>query len=236
MVLLVLAGLAVAADVGARAYAQSRVAAELRTELDLPTEPAVRVGGVPFLTQALAGRYTEIEVQADAVPVPGFGEVAVRATLRGLGLPPSALTARTLPPVRAERVDAEVRVGAGALGGFLGVPDLQISAPAEAPGTGVQLTGTLELGPVSAELTVQADVELVDGSVVITARNISAGGPGPDSGSLGEQLLQGALRQLSATIDPAQLPFGLSATGVEVRAGELVLTGTGTDVLVVSGS
>lgn len=239
--LAVLVVLAMGADYGSAAYAEYRVSRELRAELELGSDPEVLVNGFPFLTQAASGRYASVDVRAAGVPVTGFGNVTVEATLRGVDVPTSEILAGSTPRVVADSVDARVRIGATDLGRYLDVPDLQVSVPpradepaAGAPQTGIELTGTIGVGAAEQVITVQADLSLQDGLVVITATNLVVGEPGAPT-SAADTLLQRMLNQLSARIDPAELPFALVPTDVRAEGSDIVVEGRGTDVVVVAG-
>src|SRR5258706_2190528 len=89
--LLVLVGLLVAADFGAAALAESAVSREMRQEIGLTDDPSVRINGFPFLTQALSGRYSSIDVDAQRLTVGRFKQVELTAHLEGVTAPLSML-------------------------------------------------------------------------------------------------------------------------------------------------
>ena len=62
--LVMLAALLVAADFGARAYAESRAATAVQTESRLATTPDVSIEGFPFLLHAATGEYPQVIVTA----------------------------------------------------------------------------------------------------------------------------------------------------------------------------
>lgn len=240
--LVVLVGLALVADAGSAAYAEYRVSRELRSSLSLAADPDVRINGFPFLTQAAAGVYRSVDVRASAVPVSGFGEVTVEATLRGVRVPAAQVIAGSVSTVVADSVDARVRVGATDLGRYLGVPDLDVSEPpavagasTTAPRTTVVLTGTVDLLGLKKRVSVDATLSLTTaGAVAITATRLDLRAGGGTS-SLTESVLSGLLARLSVTIDPSAVPFGIVPTAVRAEGSEIVVEGTGTGVTVVGG-
>lgn len=238
--LVVLVGLALLADFGAAAYAEYRVSRELRASLSLVADPDVRVNGFPFLTQAAAGVYRSVDVRAGGVPVAGFGEVTVEATLRGVRVSASDVVSGTVGKVVAESVEARVRIGATDLGRYLGVPDLEVTEPPlaagadpDAPRTTVVLTGTVEGPGLSERVSVDATLSLTPaGGVAVTATRLDLGADGGRS-SLTGSVLGALLARLSATVDPSAVPIGILPTAVRAEGSEIVVEGTGSDVAVV---
>ncbi|HEY0805537.1 MAG TPA: DUF2993 domain-containing protein, partial [Pseudonocardiaceae bacterium] len=68
IVVVVLASLLVGADYGLAAAAEYQVSKKMRTNLNLANDPSVNIHGFPFITQALAGDYQDITVNATGVP------------------------------------------------------------------------------------------------------------------------------------------------------------------------
>jgi hypothetical protein len=90
VVVSVLAVLAVliAGDRVANAVAQNTLATALQSELSTPTKPDVDIGGFPFVTQAIGGSFSSVQVTADdATVTDGETTVAIAqldATLTGI--------------------------------------------------------------------------------------------------------------------------------------------------------
>ena len=124
--LLVLVGLAVAADYGAAAAAEYQLAKQIRGELGLAADPSVRINGFPFLTQAMLGRYSDIDMRAAGLSVGPLHDVAVEATLHDVDAPLSEVRSGDLSSVRANEVDGRVRIKDKDLGRAIGIEDLRI--------------------------------------------------------------------------------------------------------------
>jgi hypothetical protein len=78
--LVVLAGLYVAADLGARAAADAGVAKELQTSLQLSRRPDVSLGRFPFIPKLVAGRFDQVHATAHGFRTSGglrFAEVTL---------------------------------------------------------------------------------------------------------------------------------------------------------------
>jgi hypothetical protein len=91
VVVVVLAGLFVAADRISVAYAQSRAADSIRASQDLTTEPTVSIKGFPFLTQVAGRKLDEVVITAKGVETATGGDDRLRiarltADLHGVAL------------------------------------------------------------------------------------------------------------------------------------------------------
>ena len=82
--LLVLIGILVVADFGAAALAESAVSRQMRSQLSLADDPSVRINGFPFLTQAVSGQYSSVDVAAQRISVGQLQELGVRTQLRNV--------------------------------------------------------------------------------------------------------------------------------------------------------
>jgi LmeA-like phospholipid-binding len=131
IVVLVVVTLAVAADFGAAAFAEHTVAEQLRQRLGLPSDPSVRITGFPFLTQALAGQYSAIDVRASGVSVGSLHDLDVEATLHDVEAPLPEVTSGQLSSVQAARVEGRVRIKDRDLGRAIGIDDLRIQQPTD---------------------------------------------------------------------------------------------------------
>src|SRR5512143_1969780 len=78
--IVVLVGGAVGADFGTAIYAEYRLARTLRADAGLGFDPWVAILGFPFVPQALAHRYDEVEIKASGVERPVIGNASLEAT------------------------------------------------------------------------------------------------------------------------------------------------------------
>nr|WP_255426825.1 DUF2993 domain-containing protein [Pseudonocardia sp. C8] len=99
------------ADLGTGAAAESGISRAMRERLDLPEDPAVRVHGFSFLAQAVTGRYGEVEVSMQRVPIGPLRTPEVRATLYGVRAPLSDLVGSGPARFRAAAAEGVVRIG-----------------------------------------------------------------------------------------------------------------------------
>lgn len=112
VILVIIAGLAVAADFGAAAYAEKAAAETLRNTANLGSDPDVDIQSFPVLFHAAIGKYTTIVVKANQVGNEKFGLVDVEATLHGVEIPIKDLKDRVLHQLPVDRLEATARFSA----------------------------------------------------------------------------------------------------------------------------
>ncbi|MDH6280706.1 hypothetical protein M2284_000794 [Rhodococcus sp. LBL1] len=244
--LVCLVGLAVVVDFGAAAYSEYRVSRALREGGSLPADPEVTIHGFPFLTQAWNGKYDNVEVRARQVPQEMIGDVTIEATLNGVSVPASSLLDGSVREVPVQHLEGRMMIDATDLGKFLGIPDLQVSAPPadKSDGTGgsggsgspttggIVFTGTVPVGPMQKSVSVQADLVLRGEQLVIVATDFYFGPEGQANFTVPTPLRQGVLDLFTKTIDPQALPFGVMPTNVYAEGSQIVIEGTGDNVIV----
>ena len=222
VVLLVLVALLVGADRIAEQVAEGRIAEQLTA--DLSSTPTVEIGGFPFLTQALAGRYQRITVSGDTASRQGVRVTDFSADLEGVRVPLSdALGGRVSQvPVDRLRGRALITYADFAAAAAAGVPGLQL-APA-----GDQVRATAPLSVLGQDLTVSAlsDATLEGNQILLTAQSFQVGGS-PVSG-----LISGALSgRLDLRVDVDALPYDLQLTDVQTGERGIELSGTARDAV-----
>src|SRR6478752_10278477 len=84
---------------------QREIATRATAKYDLATPPEVTILGIPFLTQAVAGRYDEVKVAAGAMNLAGVELSSVDFTLYGVTAPLEDLVLHAdQVDIRAQRV------------------------------------------------------------------------------------------------------------------------------------
>ncbi len=246
--LLVLVGLLVVVDFAAAAIAEYRVSQAVREELELSSDPSVRINGFPFLAQAAAGEFDEVEVAAAGVPVGALRDAGMEATLRSVNASLSQLLSGVTESVEVRRVTGRVRVRDSDLGRLIGIPDLRITEPTEdeteeALGAdedsdtraAIRLTGSIEVAGQRTQLTALGILALVDSQMHVTPTDLYLGLGTDEELRLPEPVRRPLLKEFRVRIDPGELPFTVTPTAVEVDHGSLVIKGTGRNV-VISGT
>lgn len=245
---LVLAGLVVAADFGAAAAAEYQVAKQLREDLGLASDPSVRINGFPFTTQALSGHYSAIDMRAAGLSVGPLHDVAVEATLHSVEAPLSEVRTGDLQSVRADQVDARVRIKDMDLGRAIGIEDLRLQpasgeeiqklipggllsdqgarSDARAP---VRMVATTDLLGARTEVVGIGLITLNGGQLQIDVEDVRLSTDDPGAHSLPRELSKMLIQAMSTDVKPGGLPFAVTPTRVWVEPGSLVVEGTAQD-------
>lgn len=222
VVLLVLAVLVAVADRAGAAVAGRAVAAELQSAAALTARPEVEVRGIPFLTQALSGRYEDVRIRAVDVPA---GEITAReltAELAGVRAPLGEAVSGSLTKVSVERVDARALLAYDALSRRSGDRRLTLSAEGDRLRVrgSVRVAGQTLAAEALSRLTLDGEV------LVVTAEQVRVGDARVDR-AIG-RALQG---RLDLRVPVSGLPYGLRVTGVAVDPEGIRLTAAARDTV-----
>lgn len=232
VLLVILGGLLVVADRVAASVAEraisDRVAEELVRRDIKSSTPEVGVGGFPFLTQVLDGRYKSItislrdlegNVEGDSVRVPRFDATARDVTA-------SLDTIRSgQGDVVAQTVTGSATVAYASVVELMNTPGLRLSerdgklfatGPIEFAGQRITVSGTA------------SEVTYSDGRVRIRFEELTADGVAQLPGI--QALLNQFARQLSISFALPELPFKLDVSEVQARPEGLVVDGQAADV------
>jgi hypothetical protein len=265
VVVIVLVGLLVGADYGLAAAAEYQVSKRMRAELNLADDPSVDIHGFPFITQAIAGDYSDISINATGVPAENtLRDLEIDADLHNVRVKLSELLSGSVSQIRVDEVDGQVKVKASDIGRLLNIPDLTINPisldsvlgvgaqdaldqqeKAQHPGetnpltseAGVLLTGSIPIAGLKTTVNAFGILALDNGGVRITPKKLQLSN-GLVSGTLPDSVLQtfAGSFQTTLTSKSLNLPFGVSATGVEVESGAIVVQGKAVDVVLPAGS
>jgi hypothetical protein len=265
IVLVVLAGVLVAADYGLAAAAEYQVSKKMRTELNLANDPSVDIHGFPFITQALAGDYKDISINATGVPAKDtLRDLEVDADLHDVRVKLSDLLSGDVSSVKVDEVDGQVKVKASDVGRLLHLPDLTINPvsldtvlgvgaqdaeqereKAENPGeanpiaseAGLELTATVDIAGEKTVINAFGILSLDKGDVVITPKKLQATNS-LVSGQIPDSILQPFATKFTTRLgsDTLPLPFKVRATGVDVESGAIVVQGKADNILLSSGN
>ena len=83
IVVIVLLGLLVALDFGARAFAENKMASEIQQQ-GFPKKPSVSINGFPFLTQVISRDFKDIQVSSDNITEGPLLVQSIDATMTGV--------------------------------------------------------------------------------------------------------------------------------------------------------
>ncbi len=211
----VLLVLLVAADRVAVLVADRALATQLNSQLGTP--PSVHVGGFPFLTQAVAGRYDDIEVTAPRVTRSGLVLTDLSASLRGVRVPLSAALGGSVSSVPVDRLSVAAVVP------FAGLQSRAKGLTLTQSGDGVRVSGSLRVLGRDLAASALASVALDGTTLVLRATSIEVDGA-PVAGSVASALTG----RLDLRIDLSDLPYGVRVTSVRATPAGVAVTGTAT--------
>jgi hypothetical protein len=251
--LLVLVGLFVAVDYGAAALAESAVSRQMREQIGLVDDPSVRINGFPFLTQAISGEYSSVDVEATRIRVGELQELTVRAQLRDVSAPLPMLLGSGPKSLTVKEVEGTVQIPASDIERLVpGIEKLRIenvddyaleqavdeggdkSLRTIDPENAVRLVGTASLLGQQSEVSVIAVLELVDGRAQIVPRDIRLGGSDADPLP---PAVQRTLQQLfTLRIDPGSLPLAATPTKLRAVGGVIEISGFADDLTLGDGA
>jgi hypothetical protein len=257
VVLLCVLGLLLAADFGFRAASQARVAALLQEKVGASGHPDVGIHGFPFLTQALAGDYRRVHLEASGVHPPGapLRNLHFVAELHDVHVGLASLLSGTTEEVRVGEIDGQARIGpadiaravtSSGIGRRLHPRDISVE-PASASDvlgvhrppaswragrvSGMRLSAVLDIAGLKTRFTALTAVALKRGGITIITKKVHISN-GLVSASVPPFLLDSLQRVFNLHLDPhaLPLPFAVTPTAVFARAGSLVLRGTAHNV------
>ncbi|NUT46785.1 MAG: DUF2993 domain-containing protein [Saccharothrix sp.] len=239
---LVVAALLVAADFGLAAAGEYQVAQQMREKFGLSEDPSVRINGFPFITQAVAGDYRDIEISATGVPVRDqLRDLEIRANLHHTRIGLSDLLSGNTRGAKIDQVRGSVKIKANDLNRLVNQvtpfsdmaiePDNRTEPPAgqaqDPTVAAVKLSGNTKVAGRDIRITAYGTVSLVNGQVVIGMDDVEL----DDMALDGLDAVLGVVREaLSVTIDPGALPFTVTPTAVRVESGAFTVEGSINDI------
>jgi hypothetical protein len=221
VVLLLLLGLAVAADRFAVGIAEDKVAQQLAEKGGLHGTPAVDIAGFPFLTQAVAGRYDDVRISLTAEQLGQPAGTRAHVVLHGVHVPLSTVLSGSVDRVPVDRIDGTATLPYALLTAKLGG-----DTTLRPEGDGLRITKTVELLGQTIPLTATGTVTLEGNQLVIDVQK--AAGAGVD---LPGFLVNRASDLLDVRYDVPALPFGLQLTGVTPGKDGVHVTVAATDAV-----
>jgi hypothetical protein len=182
------------------------------------------VHGTPFLSQALRGHYTDVQVSCARVQIGAIGGAALRAHLSDVLLPPGDLLLRRVTSIPVERVDGLILLSYPELARASRVPgmSLDFDEGRVLASLSVPLPGVSRLARASG----RARLSVVGGVVWLRVRGLSVAGL-----SLPSRLLEQLVPSLNVPIPLPKLPYGLRVDELIPVAAGLVVRACAEDVV-----
>lgn len=213
IVLILLIGLVIAADRIGLAVAQDAIAKNVESEYALDHKPEVKIKGFPFLTQALSGRYGEIDINVGDFRQAGVHLTDTAVTLKGVDAPMSDALHNDASGFVADTATSTATVSYG---------DVNKEAPdgmkVSAQGKTLKVRGPVTVLGLSRTLTATVSIRPSGRSVKVLPETVDAGGT-----TIPVSLVQQAF---TFTMPVKGLPLNTRITEVQVLPEGLRVTTT----------
>lgn len=181
------------------------LAGAMKNRLGTPEKPTVTVHGIPFLTQVVRGRYSDVEVNAKDITAGNVRGIDADARLRGVHLPVHDMVTWNFDTIPIDHATADVSV-----------PYDRLAAALRGTIPGLRLRGSDgAIAASAAGLTVRVRPEVVNGGLTLT----------PVSGSL----------PASLHVNLTGLPFQLRLTSIRAGADALSGTARADHITIRNG-
>lgn len=203
------------------------VAESLEPGATPPTVKNVTIGGFPFLTQVLFGKFKDIGVTIEGIPTPGPRISQVHANLKGLHVPLGDALSDNVGEVPVDDVRATVRISYDDLNTYLAKQDPPVQVNPVDGGDRVEISSRIDTGFLgSQEIGGVTTFEVQDNALTLVPSELSL------KGTINANIpLPAGLRLDSIPIPIAGLPFDLNIVAASTDASGLSLTATAKDVI-----
>lgn len=224
--LLAVAGVLVIGDRVAAAYAQNSASDFLVVHAPFEEKPTVRVHGVPFLTQALRGRYDDVEVSGGGLQLGDIRGASLDAHLRGVHLGLRDIVKRDVRQLAIDRVDGNVTLPYPELARLSGVSGLTLTGDSG----GVRVTLGVSVPLIGrVQLSGTADIVLSGSNIRLKLTKLAAVGV-----SVPSLVLSQLSQAVQVPIAIPALPYGLMISSVAAADTGVVVHGAASDVVLTA--
>lgn len=181
--------------------------------------PTVRVHGTPFLTQALRGRYRDVEVSGGGLRIGEMSGATLNARLSNVYLPARELLSGRATELPCEQVVGQLVLPYGELARVSRVPGLALTFEQDRliASASLPVPGISQLARVSGT----AKLAVVDGAVWLRVSGLSVAGI-----SLTALVLKQLMPRMNVPIPLPPLPWGLRLDDLDPTAAGLVVSGS----------
>jgi hypothetical protein len=211
---LVLLALAVVGDRVTVRIAETAIARQAQTSADLRTRPQVHIRGFPFLTQAVNGSYSRIDVTATDLDRGGVHVKELDATLRDVKVPLDDAMHNEVGAIPVSGIDATALVTYADLAHRSGLAGVTIT-PAE---NGVTVTARITVLGQSVRASADSALSLRGDRIAVTARSLRV------LGQSSPALVNALAGRLDLLVPVGTLPYGLHLTALEATPEGVRLT------------
>jgi hypothetical protein len=228
--LIALVGLVIAADRITAALAESAVAKRIDQQspfVDSNSKAHVSIHGFPFLTQALAGRYDDIQVTGNGLTIDKVNNVSLDAHMHGVHVPLSNAINRDVKSLPIDHINATATVPFAEAARLTGIDGLQLSDNNGALHVSLGVS-VPTMGDVVA--SADADVHLNGNRLTYQVGQIKLNGA-----AIPAALSSPVQQQMNGALTLPQLPYHLQVTGVRATPAGIEATARADHIVVETG-
>jgi hypothetical protein len=164
----VLVALLIVVDRVAVGAADHLVAARIQTQENLPSQPAVSIGGFPFLTQAVRGRYDDVTLTVHHYDRGAVRVDTIRVQLHGVHVSLGAVFSQHVSSVPVDSASARVLVSYDDLNAYLRPKGITVSSDGDAR---VRVSGSVTVAGQRLTASGAATIDVTSDSLVLHAAN-----------------------------------------------------------------
>jgi hypothetical protein len=165
-VVFIIAIVVIADRVGA-AVAAHVLADKLQTDEHLPSKPSASIGGFPFLTQAIGGKYTDVSVTAHNFRTDGVAVSSMTVHMHGVHIPISKVVHGSVHQVPVDHIDGSAMVTFASMEGYLAKRGVRVTLD-RALGGQLQIKEALDLQGRSVRVTENVAVTVTGNVITLT--------------------------------------------------------------------
>ncbi|HEX7353908.1 MAG TPA: DUF2993 domain-containing protein [Mycobacteriales bacterium] len=226
LVVLFLVVLFVVADRLTEAAAARALAVKARETSLLAGDPSVDIHGFPFLTQAIRGRYSRIDVTTHGIHRGGLRLDTVKGTFEGVHLGLSAALNGRVTSVPIDHATGEVDITYPDLNAFLAASHLSVHPDGS---DHLTVSGTATLFGAAVTVSGPVAITVIGGSLSLAPPIATLRGPG---GVLPEAAARTVAKAFTVQVRLNNLPFGLDLKSVRVGPTDITITASATNIAV----
>ncbi|MEU7141476.1 DUF2993 domain-containing protein [Nocardia sp. NPDC046473] len=220
ILIIVLAIALVVGDRVAVVMAQNEIGRKIAADYKLPQQPSVDIRGVPFLTQALDGKYHDIGIRVGDWSEQNLSVRNLDVTLTDVAAPLTDLLNNRTSNLVAATAMATAVVPYDTVKGYApkGVESMSDSPD------GLRVTGTFSVEGIPVPATIVVTVAPTDDGIEVTPVSVQSAAGGP---TMPLALLR---RALTFVVPLQKLPLGAKLTAIQPSANGLQVTAVAHDV------
>jgi len=239
---------AVGVDFATSIYAEYRLSRSVRAAAGLDSDPNVAILGFPFLAQARADHFAELEIKAVDVAHPRVQRAALEATMHSVDLVDRSWLIEPDATLHVATLESRIIIDSRHLGQFMGIRDLMVEAPPadtnDATGgttesgisraDGLVFTGTPTAADFDRPVSVSVDLSIAGpdrSTLVITPTGILTG-PDTADQQVPEEQQTAVFAAFAARLPDQRLPFTVAPTNWGARGSEVIIEGITDDVTI----